>query len=225
MIKIKGKVVYGPKIVQSGLVVSLDAANPRSYSGSGTAWYDMSGNSNHATLGNGPSFISSNNGYFSFDGVDDYAVFDGSEILDSQGTVNVWSAVGSSGSNRFIFNSVGSSTNRYYIRQPIAYNIDAVRGTLSTYTSSFGGVSVNTWNNFTLTWDSTTLYTYLNGVFVASGSYVGAGTPASTSTYLACSSPGFNHFNGSISIIQAYNRKLSSQEIKQNYNALKTRFI
>ena len=34
----------GPKIVSEGLVLYLDAANSRSYSGSGTTWSDLSGN-------------------------------------------------------------------------------------------------------------------------------------------------------------------------------------
>ena len=34
---------YNPQIVTSGLVLALDAANPKSYPGSGTAWNDLSG--------------------------------------------------------------------------------------------------------------------------------------------------------------------------------------
>jgi hypothetical protein len=33
---------YSPKIVTDGLVLYLDAANPRSYPGTGTTWYDLS---------------------------------------------------------------------------------------------------------------------------------------------------------------------------------------
>lgn len=36
--------LYSPKIVTDGLVMYLDAANPRSYPRSGTAWNDISGN-------------------------------------------------------------------------------------------------------------------------------------------------------------------------------------
>ena len=42
---------YGPKIITSNLVLSLDAADRNSYPGSGTAWKDMSGNNAHFTLG------------------------------------------------------------------------------------------------------------------------------------------------------------------------------
>jgi len=39
-----------PRIVTDSLVLMLDAANPKSYPGSGTLWNDISGNGRHATL-------------------------------------------------------------------------------------------------------------------------------------------------------------------------------
>jgi len=62
----------GPNIITDGLVLALDAANPRSYPGTGTSWNDLSGNGNNGTLVNGPTFNSDNNGSIVFDGVDDY---------------------------------------------------------------------------------------------------------------------------------------------------------
>jgi hypothetical protein len=35
---------HSPNIVTNGLVMAVDAANPKSYPGSGTTWYDISGN-------------------------------------------------------------------------------------------------------------------------------------------------------------------------------------
>ena len=43
----------GPKIVTDGLVLYLDAANPKSYPGTGTIWNDLSGNGNNAIKNNG----------------------------------------------------------------------------------------------------------------------------------------------------------------------------
>jgi hypothetical protein len=59
-------------IVTSGLVMNLDAGDVTSYPGSGTTWTDLSGNTNTATLVNGPTFNSGNNGYIITDGSDDY---------------------------------------------------------------------------------------------------------------------------------------------------------
>jgi hypothetical protein len=62
----------GPKAVTDGLTVCLDAANTKSYPGSGTAWYDLTGNGYTGTLSNGAVYGSGNGGYISVDGVDDY---------------------------------------------------------------------------------------------------------------------------------------------------------
>ena len=59
----------GPNIVTNGLVLALDAASERSYPGSGTTWYDLSGQGAHAEAVNMPTYNS--NGYFEFDGTND----------------------------------------------------------------------------------------------------------------------------------------------------------
>ena len=54
-----------PRIVTDGLVLCLDANAKRSYSGSGTTWYDLTTNEQ-----NGTSLVAVNynsNGYFDFD--------------------------------------------------------------------------------------------------------------------------------------------------------------
>lgn len=63
---------HSPNIVTDGMILCLDAANPRSYPGTGTQWNDISGNNHQATLVNGVSFSSNNAGIFDYDGVDDY---------------------------------------------------------------------------------------------------------------------------------------------------------
>ena len=63
-------VFAGPNVVEDGLMLYLDAADPKSYPGSGTTWFDLSGNGRHATLRNYsaglPSHSTNNNGYFDF---------------------------------------------------------------------------------------------------------------------------------------------------------------
>ena len=50
-------IARGPKIVTSGLVLALDAADKNSYKGTGTTWRDLSGNNNTGTLTNGPVLL------------------------------------------------------------------------------------------------------------------------------------------------------------------------
>ena len=63
---------FSPKIVTNGLVLALDAANTKSYPGSGTVWSDLTPNGNNGALTNGPTFNSANGGSIVFDGTNDY---------------------------------------------------------------------------------------------------------------------------------------------------------
>jgi len=57
-------------VTTDGLVGYYDAGNTESYSGSGTTWFDLSDNSNHATI-SGSTFNSNFGGYFANDGSND----------------------------------------------------------------------------------------------------------------------------------------------------------
>jgi hypothetical protein len=61
----------GPSIVRDGLIFYLDAANTKSYPGTGTTWFDNSGYGTNGTLVNGPTFSSANGGIIVLDGVND----------------------------------------------------------------------------------------------------------------------------------------------------------
>jgi len=56
----------------NGLILSLDAANTKSYQSGSTTWFDKSGFGTNGTLTNGPTFSSANGGSIVFDGVNDY---------------------------------------------------------------------------------------------------------------------------------------------------------
>ena len=62
----------GPNTITNGLVLSLDAANVKSYVNGSTTWRDLSGNNNSGSLINGPTFNSANLGSIVFDGTNDY---------------------------------------------------------------------------------------------------------------------------------------------------------
>jgi hypothetical protein len=85
--------IIGNNIVRNGLVLHLNATDRKSYPGSGTIWYDRSGNNNHFTLYNSPTFNSSYGGELRFDGVNDYARNRNNTIINSiaaNGTVEIW---------------------------------------------------------------------------------------------------------------------------------------
>ena len=47
----------GPNIVEEGLVLALDAGNTKSYPGSGTTWYDLSGNNYHGISSDNATYL------------------------------------------------------------------------------------------------------------------------------------------------------------------------
>jgi hypothetical protein len=77
-----------------------------------------------------------------------------------------------------------------------------------------------------MVWTSTTLSGYFNGIkFGVTTSYIASGTTSNFSIGSYVGPFGTQVFNGNIANVQIYNRELTAQEVLQNYNALKSRFI
>lgn len=100
---------YNPKIVTDGLVMCLDAANRKSYSGTGTIWRDLVG-SNNGTLTNGPTYSSAGGGSIVFDGANDFVQCLGSITVTAATFVTWIRRNGSQGTYDGILYSRGDST-------------------------------------------------------------------------------------------------------------------
>ena len=76
----------------NGLILSLDAANTKSYQSGSTTWFDKSGNAKNGTLTNGPTFNSENGGSIVFDGVNETInLGTGNTFLPlPQFTIDIW---------------------------------------------------------------------------------------------------------------------------------------
>ena len=218
--------ISGPKIITSGCVLALDAADKLSYPGSGTTWKDLSGNGNTGTLTNGPTFSGANGGCIVFDGVDDSVNLPLVSTSTTTITISIWFNLTTlPGNKSLIYNGVGSSDG-------YGLNMGA-GGTASTLYVFFGNVSLdvvrapniqtNTWYNavYTRTTTPSVLNSlYVNGVLLSTNTTLSPNTPT-TSTTLSVS---VASLNGKISIASMYNRTLSATEVLQNYNATKSRF-
>jgi len=79
----------GGKITTNGLILCLDASDKNSYPGSGTTWYDVSGNNNNSTLTNGPTFSNVNGGVITLDGTNDYIDCGNNSSLQITGSITV----------------------------------------------------------------------------------------------------------------------------------------
>lgn len=224
--------VGGPRIVRSGLVLNLDAGQRTSYPGSGTIWYDLSGNRNNVTLTNGPTFNSSNGGSIVFDGVNDCVTLSSSQIAPGTGafTWNFWCKLNDLTNFSILFSGTGSNTNYGVIF------MDPRSGTGGLGYYALGTRISDNNINFGSNWWNVTFV----GNGGANGSrnlilYRNAVQAGSTYTYdynFTSSTPyiGINHdsfaelMRGNISKVSYYNRALSATEILQNYNTTKGRF-
>jgi hypothetical protein len=220
---------YNPRIVTDGLVLCLDAANKRSYPGSGTTWTDKVGG-NDGTLTNGPTFSSDNGGSIVFDGVDDYITC--GSIGDSAQTITVWAKSATTNWNKNGWISSSRTPNGHIIHPQFASKqvVMYVLSDSSNYTN-VGSVTpsdITKWHQYTLTTNGSNEHlTYLDGVLVDNSSAsISRTVPVNTGTwYLGKDSNISGRYGyGNISNVSVYNRALTAKEILQNYEATKGRY-
>ena len=218
---------HSPAIVTDGLVLCLDAANQRSYPGTGTTWSDLAG-SNNGTLSNGPTFDSANKGSIVFDGAND-TVNTGVNPASLVGngnpaTISAW-FYSYTTDQRLIFGQ--GTTSRFYIEQ---YNRNGSlvahwgfgNGQNSQTSQAF--ISTNTWYNYTATYDGSIAKGYLNGINTDTASIGGSKTYSGSLSVGSWGNNGF-YFSGRISTVNVYNRALTADEIRRNYEATVGRYI
>jgi hypothetical protein len=228
----------GPIEVVDNLYIQIDAANPRSYSGSGLTSSGLVGGIG-VTLVNGTGFSSSNNGSFIFDGSDDYIRLPTNFFNPDSGspfTVSIWFKTSTPGVILGQQNTINPGTISGYV--PAIY-IDT-NGKLrtscfwggSTTNQSLSSISVNDnkWHQVSVTFESSSHKSYVDGMLFDTISknqvsysvtyyyFIGSGTNA------AWPSAGNMTLTGNISNFIFYNKALTATEIFQNYHATKGRY-
>ena len=235
---------HGASIVRDGLVLHLDAANPKSYPGSGTTWTDLSGNSNNGTLVNSPTYNTENAGNFIFDASNDSVSIPHSSIFNfnSVFTVSSWIKVNSF-STSSIYNVV-SKKSSYNNTQPgwscqYDYRTTGVLQFRNNDGSTLNDNTPTSNVNNTSFLNQTSLY--VNSIWVINGSSIkfyingqqqGTGTASFTNTdttqpiYIGktITSSGDSALFSNLSNISIYNRALSAEEVRQNFEALRGRY-
>jgi len=210
-------VYAGPEISNDGLVLCLDAANPKSYPGSGVSWFDISGNGYVMTLTNGPTFSTVNGGVLQFNGTDQYGSLSALNYATTTFTIIAGSRysgatrgrVISSIANNWLFGHHASSSERYYAEGWIHLGTpNDLNWRIYAGTENYSGDQRSFYvNNSSIVVNSTAGSAGFNGLSVGRW---GAGA----SEYSTCE----------VSFIHVYNRVLSDSEITQNFNALRGRF-
>ena len=226
----------------------------KSYLGTGTTWSNVGATNINASLVNGPSFVSSNNGYFNFDGTNDHANL-GTSIASAISpniscSFNVWVRFTDTSKDQVIF-----ATSTQALGVPFLLFFDSVVGARNNtnvgdigggitnalvvlignasptsdlrYSTSNNIVTTNIWYNICVVLDppNDKFWTYLNGNVVALfNSAACQGIRSHTDNFIIGVESGLNPINGNIAQVSVYNRALSAQEVLQNFNALRGRF-
>jgi hypothetical protein len=218
---------HGSSIVRNDLVLHLDAANAKSYPGSGTTWMDLSGNGNNGTLINGVGYNNSNRGSLVFDGVDDYvSVSLNQTYLEYTFSFFCkWITLTAATSRVFGISNYGT----YTIFNPsnVGYHYNQAPGS-TTILSSNVNVGLGNWCHITVS-ESRFLSSakiYINGIRRANTSVIStSGFYGNVSIGAQWKTPP-NNINGNCEIpnFSLYNRVLTDIEIQQNFEALRGRY-
>ena len=217
----------GPNIVEDGLILYLDAANRRSYPGSGTAWTDLSGNNNTSTLQNGPSYNSQNNGFIVFDGSNDVGEITSSPSIEVSGniTIDVWMYLLSSIAGAVISKGPISTDYDYMVYYSdngprLAFFKKDTLGVVDTaqYTTTI----LNRWVHTCWVYNGSTIIGYENGVQATSAA--ASGNIRTSSVSLKIGAGWVTYRNCHIAQTKIYNRALTATEVLQNFEATRGRF-
>ena len=244
-------IAYNTSIVTNGLVFALDAANTRSYAGSGNAAYALLGGYS-GTLSNGVGFTSADNGSFVFDGTNDYINFTERTVetelqYNTPFTISILcyitenSVAGHILNNRLV-DASGVNYCGWVIMQNDGYIWCLIGGypggsagwrQVSISTGSFDSLVYNKWCQivFLNTGIAGEQKIFLNGVNHTSSASDFSNPPytinysnGSSRLYIGYGALNEHPTSARVSQVMIYNRALTQQEIKQNYNATKKRY-
>ena len=229
-------VVYNPRIVNDNLVLCVDAANTKSYGGSGTTWTDLSGKGNNVTLS------SSGISYDSTDGGGSI-VFDGTNgqgtssinltTMNDGGSLEIWCKITDTSGYRHIGGWRSTNFAFYmlllYSNGQVEARAKSSSGNLVDIVTSDYGTSfwANNWNHIVLTdsgSDNKTRF-YLNGSLVATSTSTLNTLPSNTLFELMkTANLSSATAAGKLSQVRVYDDTLSDSEVEQNFNAFRGRY-
>jgi hypothetical protein len=240
---------YNTSTTLTGLVLHYDAANVKSYPGTGSTWYDISGNGNHGTISSG-EFVSA--GYLQNSGnVSNFFIVSvadstslSSVLTSTNGAWTIEESVYTYSVNYPEADAGTVASGQAYSAGSVGFdwnhgvgNTQFVFGQSNNPASGYSDQptislnapysNLNYWKLRTMIWNrmSNTVSLYINGV------YQGVGSTPNTAGKAVYDGGGiqfgalyvWKHY-GRRSVIRIYNRELSTQEIQKNFNAIRGRF-
>ena len=225
---------YNTIIVTDGLIYWYDAANARSFSGSGNTLYSISTGS-EMSLVNGYTTNGSGAGLaISLSAVNAYTLTQPNlynQFPNSSTSMFIWAySVGSGNIVSELGQAIKDSgwhDSNIEINSSGNVSMSVWHGGLTNKVTS-SALSFNTWYHLGWTYDGSTFTGYINGRSIGTTTFTRQRS-GSGLYYTIGASDGTNmgtnaYWKGMFSNFSVYNRSLSSTEVLQNYNALKRRY-
>jgi len=221
---------FNPNIVTEGLILSLDASNPRSYPGSGTIINDLSGKNAHGTINGAISYVGAgSSSYWNFATVSSSNYISSTISQPYVDCTIIFQPDFTLSNNASLVGLIAASNDTTNTDKSMRFG--TANGT-GPWTIKSSGLNADDWGNTSTTY-------YVNGSPVINGASLNSGWnilgayrtnqttfPASFAYFLGTEgySGGIRDFQGRIAMCLMYNRQLSAAEHAKNYHALKRRF-
>jgi len=214
---------YSPSIITNGLRYAIDFSNPQSYPQSGASVFNLA-QSNTSTLVNSPGWSSNNSGIISWDGTDDFLNTnrnaDQLGFYNANYTMEAWVYPTNLSNDRTMF---GTDQTEFRKGLHLVFRNGVIYQGHFASDFSAGTVDVNNWYQILYTYNASTgaCQIYKNAVSQGTGtisSFIG------DTNILIARWAGAAYFVGNGGNYKIYDRVLSSAEVSQNFNALRTKY-
>ena len=213
-------------IITSGLVIHLDAGNTASYPGSGSTWYDISGNSNNLDF-TGLTMTTGSSGYLTVSGSTARSIANSASLRNNTVTASCWFYLNSTSSNPVLLEQwypndgwmlgVLTSSSKLFVNFATS-----ITGALQKYGSTV--LQTSTWYNAAFTYDGSTAAIYLNGVLENSWAQTGTINNVSTQAIYVGSNAVNGFINSRFAQVAVYNTALSNFQLTHNFNIIRGRY-
>jgi fibro-slime domain-containing protein len=224
----------GEEAVPNGLVFSVDPSNWYTYPKYGSSVYDLKGNAT-GTMGGNISYSTTALGTFLLDGNADYVDFGKTPTNFPTGDISVFVWVRpttlTNGWNIILtkwfqdYAGTGGYSDFHYAIYPSGASYYQNLYT-TTQSNLFGSTAlfVNNWYQMGFVISGGTMQMYLNGVPDGASRTNSRTNYTQSSLWLGDARSGVGGFIGNIGSVLIYNRRISSDEVLQNFNATKHKY-
>lgn len=231
-----------PASVLLGNAIALDAGNATSYPGTGTSWFDLSGNSNTLTLSS-QSWSSAQGGYFTFGTMSaiapsNYATLN---ITGLNLSCEFWIKVDTLGDYVIVWKApfiggISTDTGNYgFVSSNDAakkVNFTSASGTSSNVNNLVGDATQDlNWHQFVFVYNNGDGTFYKDGAAITTTGTEGSSLFATGAMQAAArfrlgkTSTGNRAFIGRMSVVNLWNYALTPAQVASNYDYYKTRYL